>query len=217
YTGPETDAGRHTFHLDSKQLNKIEKYAQRLETQIIELVGEAIKSKEPVKLFSENGISRFQVNRRNNKEASLTSTTELKGPNDYAVPVIKVVNDAGELTAIAFGYACHPTVLSDYNWSGDYVGFAQLELEKAFPGTTALFFQGAGADQNPLPRRSVSLAIQYGKTLAAAVEQVIREEMRPLDAEISTAYSEIDLTFAKPNPTKDEFLEIIGPSSEYPE
>lgn len=217
HTGPETDVSRHTFSLDSKELKKIEHYAQRLEKAIIKLVGEAIETKEPVKLYAENGISRFQVNRRNNKEASLTPTTDLKGPNDYAVPVIKVENQAGELKAIAFGYACHPTVLSDYNWSGDYAGFAQLELEKNYPGTTALFFQGAGADQNPLPRRSVSLAKQYGKTLAAAVERVLDEEMRPLSPELSTNYSEIDLTFKDPVPTKEELTEIIGPSSEVPE
>src|SRR5690606_1402961 len=136
HTGPETDVSRHTFSLDSKELKKIENYAQSLEKAIIKLVGEAMETKEPVKLYAENGISRFQVNRRNNKEASLTPTTDLKGPNDYAVPVIKVENSAGELKAIAFGYACHPTVLSDYNWSGDYAGFAQLELEKIYPGAT---------------------------------------------------------------------------------
>jgi hypothetical protein len=119
--------------------------------------------------------------------------------------------------AIAFGYACHPTVLSDYNWSGDYVGFAQLELEKNYPGTTALFFQGAGADQNPLPRRSVPLAQQYGRELASAVSRVLNEEMRPITAGLSTAYSEIDLTFAKPSPTKEELVQITGTSSEYPE
>src|SRR5690625_7475474 len=78
-------------------------------------------------------------------------------------------------------------------WSGDYAGFAQIELEKEYPDVVAMFFQGAGADQNPLPRRSVSLARQYGKTLAAAVEGVLEEEMRLLDPVVCTAYREIDL------------------------
>ncbi|MEX2568679.1 MAG: hypothetical protein WD431_22240, partial [Cyclobacteriaceae bacterium] len=104
-----------------------------------------------------------------------------------------------------------------YQISGDYAGFAQLELEKLYPGATALFFQGAGADQNPLPRRSVPLARQYGKELAAAVERVLHEDMKPLEGSLSTAYSEIDLTFAKPTPTREELLEITGDSSGYPE
>ena len=217
HTGPETDYARYQFQLDQDELNKIKQYAARLEQQLVDLVGETIKSLEPVNLYSDNGVTRFQVNRRNNKEATITYQSELKGPNDYAVPVIKVENQQGELKAIVFGYACHPTVLSDYQISGDYAGFAQIELENRFPGTTALFFQGAGADQNPLPRRTVPLAQQYGKELAAAVERVLNEDMNVLEANLSTAYSEIDLTFAKPSPTKEELREIIGSASDYPE
>ena len=49
----------------------------------------------------------------------------------------------------------------------------RLRLEKSHPGVTAMFFQGAGADQNPLPRRTIPLARQYGKELAASVERVL--------------------------------------------
>ncbi|MEX0882770.1 MAG: neutral/alkaline non-lysosomal ceramidase N-terminal domain-containing protein, partial [Cyclobacteriaceae bacterium] len=204
HTGPETDYGRYQFQLDEVQLDKIKKYVENLENKIVELVGSTMQSLKPVQLYSENGVTRFQVNRRNNKEASLVHQNDLNGPNDYAVPVIKVMDPQGEMMALVFGYACHPTVLSDYQISGDYAGFAQLELEKLYPGATALFFQGAGADQNPLPRRSVPLARQYGKELAAAVERVLHEDMKPLEGSLSTAYSEIDLTFAKPTPTREE-------------
>lgn len=193
----------------------VKEYAQQLEDKIATLVGQALKSMEPVQLYAENGITRFQVNRRNNREATLDPQTVLNGPNDYAVPVIKVVNEAGDLLAVAFGYACHPTVLSGYEWSGDYPGFAQLELEKRYPNTTALFFQGAGADQNPLPRRSVALAQQYGQTLAAAVERVLKEEMRQLSSQLSTAYSEVDLPLTTP-PTKAALTEIaVSEESSY--
>lgn len=217
HTGPETDYARYQFQLDRVQLDKIKRYAENLEDKIVELVGRTMRSLKPVHLYAENGLTRFQVNRRNNEEASLVHQDELNGPNDYAVPVLKVVDEEGDMIALVFGYACHPTVLSDYFISGDYAGFAQLELEKQYPGTTALFFQGAGADQNPLPRRSVPLARQYGKELAAAVEQVIHEEMRLLDGELATAYSEIDLTFAEPSPTREELVEIMGEDSGYPD
>ena len=217
HTGPETDHPRYQFQLSRDEYNKIQNFADRVEREIVELVGQAIASLEPVTLSSENGITRFQVNRRNNKEAQINAQTELNGPNDYAVPVIKVEDPEGNLKAILFGYACHPTVLSDYKISGDYVGFAQMELEKIYPGTTALFFQGAGADQNPLPRRSVALAQQYGKELAAAVERVVNEDMKVLEGNLSTAYSEIDLKFAKAVPTREELEDIIsGETSGYP-
>jgi neutral ceramidase len=194
------------YPLNASQKEDVVQYTKWLEDKIVNLIGEALASLEPVQLYAENGVTRFQVNRRNNNESTLDQQAELNGPNDYAVPVIKVVNEAGDLIAIAFGYACHPTVLNGYEWSGDYAGFAQIELEKKYPNTTALFFQGAGGDQNPLPRRTVPLAQQYGETLAAAVERVLNEDMRQLAPRLSTAYSEVDLSLI--NPPKEELTKI---------
>ncbi|ACU02579.1 neutral/alkaline non-lysosomal ceramidase N-terminal domain-containing protein [Pedobacter heparinus] len=208
HSGPVLqDALTDIYLLDAVQLEKIKQYSLALEDQIVKLAGEALGKMEPAALYAQNGVTRFEVNRRNNPVATLTKVTELKGPSDWAVPVIKVVNKKGELKAIAFGYACHNTVLERYEWSGDYAGFAQIEVEKYHPGTTAMFFQGAGADQNPLPRGTVPLAKQYGRELAAAVDRVIEEDMRKLPATLSTAYSEINLPLGAV-PNKEELTQI---------
>jgi neutral ceramidase len=217
HSGPVLyDTYSNGYNLGQDQLNKVKAYSEKYENQIIDLVDKAIRSMVEVKIYSQNGITRFQVNRRNNDERTLNSQTELKGPNDYAVPVIKVVNTAGDLIAVAFGYACHNTVLDTYKWSGDYAGYAQIELEKSYPGITSLFFQGAGADQNPLPRRTVPLAQQYGQELAAAVERVLNEDMKLLNPQISTAYSEIELPYTD-LPAKDTLIKIAEKSSIYPD
>jgi hypothetical protein len=195
------------YPLDTMQLKVIKEYSDYLEKKIPDLAGEAIRSMVPAQIFSKSGVTRFQVNRRNNIESSLTAQTVLNGPNDYAVPVLKVTDDTGNLMAVAFGYACHATVLDIYRISGDYPGFAQIELEKIYPGVTAMFFQGAGADQNPLPRRTIQLARQYGKELAASVERVLGEDMKKLDPMLSTAYSEVNLPFSAPPPA-DTLLKI---------
>ena len=178
----------------------------------------ALGSAEPVQIYSGQGIARFAVNRRVNGARTTVNklTGELKGPVDHSVPVIKVEKKSGELMAVIFGYACHSTTLSVNKWTGDYPGFAQSELEKIYPGATAMFFAGAGADQNPLPRRVLSYAIQYGKTLAASVEAVLSEPMKKLSPELSTAYAEIDLSYGfPPPPDKEELLQIMsGQSSE---
>ena len=208
HSGPVlTDALSDVYPLDAKQIEVIRKYSINLEKKIVALAGEAIHSMVPAQLYSLNGVTRFQVNRRNNSEATLSKQTDLKGPNDYAVPVLKVTDASGNIIAVAFGYACHATVLSFYQFSGDYPGFAQIELEKLHPGINAMFFQGAGADQNPLPRRTVPLAQQYGRELAYAVERVLNEDMKKLEPSISTAYSEVTLTFSTP-PTKEELTKI---------
>ncbi len=218
HSGPVLyDPVSNTYPLNDDQIKGIKAYSDKFENMVVEMVGKAITSMEPARIFSGNGVTRFQVNRRNNPEAQSTTINDLNGPNDYAVPVLKVLNTSGDLMAVAFGYACHATVLSIYQFSGDYPGFAQIELEKLHPGTTALFFQGAGADQNPLPRRTIPLAMQYGRTLASAVERVLSENMNELNPVISTAYSEIDLKFAGPPPTRAQLLKEMEPSSKTPD
>lgn len=208
HSGPVLmDALSDIYPLNEQQKEVIKKYSANLEKQIITLAGDAIRSMVPAQIFSQNGVTRFQVNRRNNVEATLSKQTDLNGPNDYAVPVIKVTDASGKIIAVTFGYACHATVLGLYQFSGDYPGFAQIEVEKLHPGVTAMFFQGAGADQNPIPRRTVPLAQQYGRELAAAVDRVLNEEMKKLEPSISTAYAEVNLTFAPP-PTKTELLKM---------
>ena len=202
------------YPLDENQLKVIRQYSDDLVTKIVDLAGEAISSMVPAEIFSKSGITRFQVNRRNNTEATLTAQDEIKGPNDYAVPVIKVTDLKGNMIAVAFGYACHATVLDIYSVSGDYPGFAQIELEKSHPGVTAMFFQGAGADQNPLPRRTIPLAVQYGKELAASVERVLSEDMIKLEPVLSTAYSEVNLKFSAP-PPKDSLIRISKEAEGY--
>lgn len=208
HSGPVLkDALYDIYPLDDPQFRKIEQYSAKLEDKLVELAGQALHALKPVRLSARNGVARFQVNRRTNMDAGLDQQTDLNGPNDYAVPVIKVSDEAGALIAIIFGYACHPTVLDSYQWSGDYPGFAQIELEKSNPGAMALFFQGAGADMNPLPRRSVALARQYGEELAAAVDRVLLEEMHELTPHLSAAYSEVELLLTSP-PTKDELVHM---------
>lgn len=215
HTGPVlSDALVSIYPVNASQQKDIDQYTVQLGEKIIALVGKALSSMEPAKLYSGNGVTRFQVNRRNNVEATLNLQSDLNGPNDYAVPVIKVENKKGDLIAIMFGYACHNTVLAGYKWSGDWAGFAQIELEKDHPGITALFVQGCGADQNPLPRRTVQLATQYGQELAAAVNTVLTEDMQPLSSNLSTAYGEVELPLNTP-PTREELSKEVEKSTGY--
>lgn len=215
HSGPVLENALYDIYpLDGEQLALIKSYSAWLEKKVLELAGEAIDNKQAARLSSANGVTRFQVNRRNNSEQHLIYQTGLTGPNDYAVPVIKIEDEAGKLTGIVFGYACHPTVLNHDSWSGDYPGYAQEELEKIYPGVTAMFFQGASGDQNPLPRRTLPLAKQYGKSLAAAVERVLEEDMSPLSSDIRSAYVEIDLPLS-PAPETSSLTRMVNEESGY--
>lgn len=182
---------------------KVARYTQWLENRVIQVVADAFKDLDDASLYSGIGVARFQVNRRQNSVSELHRLTEIKGPGDHAVPVINVVRK-GQIAAVLFAYACHPTTLDGYEWSGDFPGFAQLELERIYPGAIAVFFQGACGDQNPLPRRTTALARQYGKSLAAAVEAVVEDDqMKELGPVLQTAYRAVDLPFLPPPSVSD--------------
>lgn len=202
------------YPLDSVNFRKVLNYSRELEDKVVAVIGRAMKSMKPAEIYSGSGISRFQVNRMNNSEKNLLEQTELKGPNDFSVPVLKVLGKNGKLIAVAFSYACHATVLDGYEWCGDYPGFAQLKIEKSHKGTVALFFQGAGGDQNPLPRRSVLLAKQYGGELACSVERVLSDNMKLLAPKLSCVYSEVELQFEN-YPTEEELVQMVGETEGY--
>ena len=215
HTGPVLgDALFDIYPVDEEGRQRIADYTRKLTADIVDLIGKALENLEPAQLFSQNGVARFQVNRRNNVEALQHRISDLNGPNDYAVPVIKVAKPNGDLIAILFGYACHPTVLSLNQWSGDYPGYAQIQLEKDHPGVQAMFFQGGGGDQNPIPRRTIPLARQYGRTLAAAVDRVLEEEMKPLESVLKVAYTEVDVNL-ETAPTEEELAHFCESASGY--
>ena len=142
HSGPVISrALKYIYPMNSDDWKVVDKYTRELELNILQLIDESMKSLVPAKIYTQNGIARFQVNRRNNKEAELKTTTELNGPNDYAVPVIKVEGLDKKLIAVIFGYACHPTTLALNKFSGDYPGFAQIELEKLYQELLQCFFK----------------------------------------------------------------------------
>lgn len=189
------------YPIDARQSALVERYSDTVEAATIEAVGRALGSLAPARLWMGEGETTFAVNRRNNREAEVPrlreAGTPLKGPVDHSVPVLAVRDDVGRLTAVLFGYACHPTTLNFTHWCGDYPGFAQIALEASHPGATAMFFTGCGGDQNPLPRRTVELCERYGHMLSDAVETVLAQPMRPVEPHLRTAFTLVDLPYDK--------------------
>ncbi len=212
HTGPAvgTNLGpMHYYLIDKQQQTLIENYAATLRAKIVATVEQASNQLAPCRLSWGSGKTTFAVNRRTNREAEVPAQRDiggLVGPVDHDVPVLTVRDPAGKLRVVVFGYACHSTVLSFYQWSGDYPGFAQLELEAEFPDCQAMFWAGCGADQNPLPRRTVEIAQAYGRRLALAVSDVVTAPMEELQGNLETRYDEIPLALAT-LPTHEELTQ----------
>jgi neutral ceramidase len=205
------------YFLDAAHRERVADYTARLREQVIDIADKALSSLKPAVLQWGQGEATFAVNRRNNAEAEvpdLHAAGRLRGPVDHDVPVLAVKGTDGEPVAILFGYACHATVLDGYQWSGDYPGNAQIELEKRHPGAVAMFVAGCGADQNPVPRRKVELSETYGGQLAAAVDDVLRGPLQKIDGALATTYAEIALPFDT-LPTRDELEKDLESTNKY--
>ena len=144
----------------------------------------------------------------------LLAEQKIRGPSDHDVPVMAVRGSDGQLRAILCGYACHATVLDGYQWCGDYPGFAQQCLERAHPGSVALFFAGCGGDQNPIPRRQLALADKYGHQLAQAVDEVLDGKLQAIDGKLTVSYREIEIPFAE-IPSQDQLLRTAQSDNKY--
>ncbi len=218
HTGPVLRGGLYDIYpLTESHLQVINAYSARLEDQICTIVAEAFEKLEPVELRHGIGISRFGANRRENRPEGLVPelrlANTLKGPVDHDVPVLAAYSGT-ELKAVVFGYACHSTVLPIYQFTGDYSGWAQIDLEKAHPGATAVFSAGCGGDINPLPRREIRYAEQYGHMLAAAVEETLMQKTEVLAATLTTKLKTVHLEIDS-LPSDQELATLAGNTNNY--
>lgn len=222
HSGPVVaDNLRTMYALDDAAMAMVRRYSTQLVDKVVSVVGDAIADLRPAAFTWTVGRAHFAVNRRSNPEQEVPqrrAADRLAGPVDHDVPVL-VVRDPHQsgdegVRAVAVGYACHATVLSGYEWSGDWPGYAQIELEKRFPRAVAMVWIGCGADQNPLPRRRIELAERYGAEIAAAVVKAVERRAIPVHGSLASAFTEIPLAFAS-LPTREELEEASRSTNRY--
>jgi len=186
------------FNLAAEEKATVAEYGQRLTDSIVSVVGASLADLRPAQIATGHGVAGFGMNRREPTPKGVKIGVNPSGPTDHDVPVIRITAADGKVLAILFGYACHNTTLTGefYKLSGDYAGFAQIEVEKLHPGTTAMYLALCGADQNPEPRSTLEIAESHGKSLAAAVESVLRGKMQPSQGPVRAAFQMTDLDFA---------------------
>ncbi|MFN0129893.1 MAG: neutral/alkaline non-lysosomal ceramidase N-terminal domain-containing protein [Verrucomicrobiales bacterium] len=209
HSGPQTRGfAPNIFAADipAEQAARIERYSDRLTDDLEAVVLAALADRQLATVSWNEGQAGFAKNRR----------TE-GGPVDHALPVLCVRHPDGRPRAIVANYACHCTTLhgEPNHIHGDWAGCAQEELERLFPGATALITIGCGADANPHPRGSVDLARQHGAGLATAVRETLAQSPTSLPPTLRCALRRVDLPFQK-LPTTAEWetraqdTEIVG-------
>jgi len=185
------------FDLGPEDSQVVTDYSAKLTENLVAVVGASLKDLAPADLWFGNGRATFAINRRESTPNGVKIGENPQGPTDPDVPVLKVTGAGGKLLAVVFGYACHNTTLTGqfYKLSGDYAGFAQIDIEKANPGATAMFVILCGADQNPHPRSKLELAEQHGSALAAEVNRVLAEKLERVRGPVRAAFQIVELGF----------------------
>jgi neutral ceramidase len=215
HCGPELRSSKVSLYgAAAEQVSHTESYYNNLKQQVLELVGTALQNLQPAKIGYTHGRAGFAMNRRLPTETEPRNAPYPDGPVDHDVPILKIESEAGELKALLFGYACHNTTLGFYQFCGDYAGFAQYDLETAFPGAVAMFMTGCGGDQNPQPRGELALAEHHGSTLANAVKAGLLGPVRPIEGTLRSAIEPVELEFATP-PNRDELETLQKSNVEY--
>jgi len=191
--------------MNDEDWDQVRNYQKWLNDRIRDAVKAAISGMKPAHLHYDNGTCGFATNRR---------PPIGEGPIDHSVPVLRITDEQGTIRGVIFGYACHNTTLGIQQWCGDYAGFAQLNLEDTYPDAVAMFFTGCGADQNPLPRRTMELCEKYGRLLSVAVQDVVKKKMRPLNPSMSGRFETVSLEFAEA-PTREQIEQKLNNGDGY--
>ncbi len=187
------------YGLAPEHLAVVKRYRQFFEDQVVVAAEQALSSLEPVRLKFGEGNAGFAGNRREFGPAGVKFGINPTGVVDHAVPVLRIEREDGTLKSILLGYACHCTTPgTEYKVSGDWAGYAQEYLELTYPGTSALFITGCGADANPNPRGSFLYARQHGLALAGSVARVLNEPMREVKGPITAKLANVDLPIGTP-------------------
>jgi neutral ceramidase len=191
-----------SMDIPAEHLAAIERYTRELTDKIEQVAVAALADREPAQLAWGIGKVEFAANRRAFPDK----------PVDHDLPVLRVTGLDGKVRAVFASYACHCTTVGIDSIHGDWSGCAQEALQREFPGAIALIALGCGGDQNPMPRRTMELVLQYGEAVGAEAKRLVQTPMTPLTGPLECRTKEIELAFA-PLPTRDEWQALAESKS----
>ncbi len=161
-------------------------YTKRLGGLLSTVVGRALRDLAPARLSVGRGRSAVGVSRRKPVPGGgMEMAPNPDGPADHEILVLLLSRPGARPFAALFDYACHSRSLNRANrlLSGDILGLAEQEVEKAMPGLAlAAAVAGASGDVDPVnvvsgfdavrggPPETVRLGSMLGQDVLRAVE-----------------------------------------------
>ena len=202
-------AGRTTVEQDER----MGRYTDFAVTQMALAVTTALKKREPMHLEWAQGRATFGGNRRVLREGKWAGFGfQRDKPVDHSLPVLAARDESGEVRVLWANYACHCTTVGSRNHvGGDWAGYANRSMERAFPAATALMTIGCGADIGPQPSGNLQIAEEHGETIGAEVRRLLAGEMKKLKSGPAVTGKSVKLPLVESKPRKHwEELRVKG-------
>jgi len=141
-------------HLGSVEAHKQNLEYDKLFTERTQpLFEQAVADLQPAVLEYTVNSCTMGVNRRQLDDSGVARfRPDPRKQIDPDVPILRVLGSDGQVRAIIFGYACHPTTASGpllYLIGTDFPGYARDWVTAAYPGAMAMFLQGCAGDIKP--------------------------------------------------------------------
>ena len=208
HTGPTLSLNADRNSKSPGDAHRTVEYTLKLQDQLVDLVIESLKSRQPAKLSWGSGVVGFVLNRRQNTPRGVILGMNARGPADRSVPVLRIDAANGRLRAVLFGAATHNTTLRPncYEICGDYAGFAQANLAERHPGVQAMFMLGLAGDSDPYPHGTMELARKHGLELSQEVERVLETRLEPVRGPLRLSYGIANLPME--SPTREELEKL---------
>ncbi len=197
------------------QKARIDRYTRELTDAMERVALGALAARAPGRLSWGQGSVGFAANRRVLKKGKWVNFgVNPNGPTDHSLPVLKVTDLDGKVRAVLMNYACHCTTLGgEFNQvCAEWAGYACDDIERQYPGATALMVIGCGADANPEPRRNLDDAKSHATALAREAGRLLSTSLTPLPTKIAARYQQIELPMApRPDrPTLEKRAKLAG-------
>ena len=171
------------------EIAHIKDYTQLVVDGLVEVAIDAIDDREPSTVEWAQGSVGFAANRHPRNDVYGRQGF----PVDRDLPVLRVIDDGGDVQAVLVSYACHCTNSPDNIISGEWAGAAQRYIEQAYPGVTALVAIGCAADANPEPANLNAIDTE-GQIIAAEVDRLFNQaNWLPIDSPPACALKTLQL------------------------
>jgi hypothetical protein len=210
-----------SWALNEEEMSGLRATADMIRDRILDAMARALAQLQPARLAFLRGEARFGVNRRVRKGVGdYDFGANPGGVSDPDVPVLLVESPEGAPRAVVFTYACHCTSIRNgqegfYKYHPDYAGVAAEQIERRFPGSTAIFATGCAGEIDPQPQGGVKQAEVSGRAMAESIlAAVAKPRRREIGGPLRSLYREISLPLG-PIPSREKYLELSGSGNAY--